>query len=101
MIAVQFCAAYQKLERHDKQDDNKQGRWELELNLAWRNDEDTDLSADIERTTLMTLGWQFHKLVPIARTLAETLNVPLLNHATPSDWRDERQRAKDRPYIAV
>jgi hypothetical protein len=104
IIAVQICAAYQKLEdvsRQQEECDNKQCRAEMELNLVWQNDEGTDLSADIERMTLMTLGWQFHELVLIARTLADTLGVPLLNHATPSHWRDERQRAKDRPYIAV
>lgn len=102
VIAVQLCAAWLKIQDLDHEDDdydNRQSHGEVELNLVWRNRLGPE--AGLERTNLVNPGWQYHKLVPIARTLADALGVPLLNHATPSHWRAERGRAKKRPYIAV
>jgi hypothetical protein len=102
VLAVQLCAAWLKIEDLDHQNedyDNKQCHSEVELNLIWRDR--LGPGAGLERINLMNLGWQYHKLVPIARTLADALGVPLLNHATASHCRAERLRSKDRPYIAV
>jgi|GEM_PF-5870627 len=95
VAAIQLCAARR---RTADRDGEVTLYFAVELNLVWQDsDPPTSAATTWERATLMNHNGPAYQLVPIATKLADQLQVPLLNHATPEHWKWERQRSKTRP----
>jgi hypothetical protein len=88
--ALQLCASYRKLRlSHFRA---------VELNLVWTEDSDGGEATErLRRTTLFSVQGVDPRLGPFAETLADALDVPLLNHVTNEHWKLEMQAARHRP----
>ncbi|SFJ68170.1 hypothetical protein [Planctomicrobium piriforme] len=92
IIAVQICGACRKIGHQN----DCSYLSAFELNLVWNEPQSS--GCHLQRRTVLNQLKPAREFISLAVDLANSLNIPLLNHATPNDWKLESKRRKSRPY---